>query len=369
MRIPRPAKLRHAISATIRPSQINVTEVEQVLRAYGLGELKSDSQPAIGSSRSRNLILETTEGKKVLKRYKYSLGVEAIIYEHSVLNHLANAGFTAPRLVLNREGKTYTQLEGRLYAVTDFVAGFKYSDFIISRHTRKCFVEQAARALARYHQLIDGLVPGGEKNDGFKPDGQERWHEYDWYLQEFAKYETLLKDRAPDAPELERFFRHNVDRLKQDLFELDQKLAHAGWLTKLVIHGDYGPYNLLFDQGKLSAVLDFECVHLDWRAGEVISAIHRFAGSKNGINYEWARTFFSAYLSRCSLADDEIALMPDIFRYFWLRAVPLALRDYFELAAPARIRGARHMVCRADWMKEHTKRLIDFLLSCKVAQF
>jgi len=366
MLVPRPAKLRHAIAARTRPSQIEEGEIRNVLSTYDLGELEGYSQPAIGSTRCQNLILKTSKGKKAFKRYKFSLSFEAIIYEHSVLRHLTTAGFAAPRLVLNRNGETCTELDGKYYAITDFIAGFKYTDFFISKRKKKEFIEEAARTLACYHQLMDGFIPEGKKTDGFMPDGQRRWQECDWYLQKFAKYESLLKDREPNGTELEHFFLRNIDRIRQGLVDLGLKLEENGrFLPKLVIHGDYGPYNLLFDKEQLVAVLDFECTHLDWRAGEVISAIYRFAGTKNGIDCEQAKTFLSAYQSHCTLAADEIALMPDIFRFSRLRSLTICLRDYFDLAAPSRLYDARHMVWWVDWMKKNRDGLLEILARCE----
>lgn len=369
MRIPRPTRIRRAIAARIRPSSVNELELKTVLKAYDLGTLEGYRQPTIGASRSRNLILQTSTGMKVLKRYKYSLDIEAIVYEHSVLRHLANADFPAPRLVLNRDGYAHTELNGKLYAVFDFNPGFKYSDFIISGRKKKRLIEEAARALAQYHQLVDGFVPDGKKIDGFRPDGRMRWHEFDWYLQEFDKYEALLKEQDSDATDLVRFFQHSIGRLRQDLFDLDQKLSRVPHLPKLVIHGDYGPYNLLFDHGKLTAVLDFECTHLDWQAGELIGAIHRFAGTKSGIAYDQASAFLATYQLRRKLTDDEISLMPDIFRFFQHRVVPIALRDYFATETSARLHHARLAVWWADWMKENGDRLIDALRNSSSTQF
>jgi Ser/Thr protein kinase RdoA (MazF antagonist) len=360
--IPKPDKLRYAVAARTRPARIAEIEIGHVLRAYDLGELRGYRQPAAASGRSQNLILETSKGGKVLKKYKYSLSLEAIIYEHSLLRHLAVADFPAPRLAVNRNGETCTEFEGRFYAITDFVAGLKYTDFIISRRKRKRLIEKAAHTLARYHQLVDGFVPEGKKTDGFMPDGQKRWQECDWYLREFEKYRSLLRDREVDGTELERFFLHNIARFQQALLALDRRLGeNSHVLPKLVIHGDYGPYNILFNGERLVAVLDFECAHLDWRAWEVVGDIQRFAGMKDGIDYDLARTFLSAYRSRGTLTADEIGLMPDIFRFSRLRGLIISLRDYFRLDAPARLHRARHKVWWVDWMEENGPRLIEAL--------
>jgi len=93
IRIPRPAKLRHLIAVRARHSPVGEEEIKRVLSAYDLGWLEGYCQPAVGHTRSQNLILQTNRGTKVLKRYKISLDREAIAYEHSVLMCLDAAGF------------------------------------------------------------------------------------------------------------------------------------------------------------------------------------------------------------------------------------------------------------------------------------
>jgi Ser/Thr protein kinase RdoA (MazF antagonist) len=362
--IPRPGKLRHVIAAKTRSSQIKEIDIRNVLGAYDLGELEGYDRPATGSGRSQSLIIRTSRGKKALKRYKYSLNLEAITYEHSVLRQLETAGFCAPRLILNRNRETCTELEGSYYAVTDFIPGFKYVDFVISRRKKNEFIAEAARALAHYHRLIDGFVPEGKKTDGFMPDGYIRWQESDWYLREFDKYESLLKDREPNGTPLEHFFLRNMGRFRQGLVDLSRKFEENGrFLPQLVNHGDYGPYNILFDRGRVAAVLDFECTHLDWRACEVIGALYRFSGTKNGIDYDQAKTFLAAYRSSGALAADEVASMPDIFRFSRLRGLTISLRDYFALGVSARLRGARQVVWWVDWMEKEGDRLTKELMS------
>jgi Ser/Thr protein kinase RdoA (MazF antagonist) len=366
MLIPRPGKLYHLIAVKTTPSRIDEAELRQVLRAYDLGELKGYSQPAIGATRSQNLILETTQGKKAFKQYKRTLSLEGIIYEHSVLRHLALAEFPGPRLVSNRNDETYTELDGNYYVVTDFIAGSKYIDFYVSKRKKKQHIQQAAQTLARYHQLIADFVPDGKKTDGFMPDGQKRWHDSEWYLAEFDRCGSLLKANGPVETELEYFFLNNITKFKQELVNTSRKFEENDrFMPKLVIHGDYGPYNLLFDRNQLTAVLDFECVHLDWRADEVISAIYRFAGTKRGIDYELGRIFLSAYQSICPLTPDEIALMPDIFRFSRLRNATMALSEYFELASPARLSGAWHMIWWLEWMGQNATGLMEAMLEDK----
>lgn len=360
MLLPRPMKLYRMLKARLRPPRVDEEIIRTVLTNYDLGKVKGYKQPAAGVGRSSSLIVQAHRGKKLLKCYKSTMSWEGIVYEHSVLRHLSVKGFPAPRLVVNNKGQTCTEVSGRYYALFDFITGFRYTDFITTNHRERFFLKEAGQALARYHQIMDGFVPAGRKLDGFMPDGSQRWRNHKWYQAEFEKYESLLDQKA--GTELDRFFLQNIGRFKKTLASLSHRLeGHSVRLSRVVVHGDYGPYNLFFNGDGLVAVLDFECTHLDLRASEVISALWRFAGSRRGIDEKKAEVFFIAYQDSYPLTAEEIELMPDLFRLARLRGITMYLRDYFGSVGLPALRYARHAVWWMDWMEENRERLIQRL--------
>ena len=362
--LPRPYKLYNIISAECRSVPIDRAQVNKVLAAFDCGQLKSYRQLAIGPSRSTNLVLNMSSGLKILKQYRSDMSLQDITYEHSVLKHLAIHDFPSPRLIQSREGSTYLEVDGRYYALFDFISGFSYDDYFFPRSRLKFFLTEAGKTLARYHQIVDGLVPDGRKLDGFTPDGLRRWRDQGWYLDIFVASEALFKARGAKSG-LSRFFLDNLVRLKQCYIDLNQALAQSfGSLPKLVIHGDYGPYNLLFNQEALVAVLDFECVHLDLRAIELITALIRFASSDTKLDYDQARIFFKAYISQCPLPASEIELMPDLFRVEKLRVLACLLQEYFDLADLLMLHYARRLILWIDWMAKNGVDLVQVLLEC-----
>lgn len=362
--LPRPYKLYTILRARYRPAPIDRARVERVLAALDGGQLNGCRQPAIGPGRSTNLILETSGGLKVLKQYRPDMSPGGIAYEHSVLKHLAHHNFPSPRLIPNREGETCLEVDGRYYALFEFIPGFRYSDYFFPSRKIRSFLTEAGKVLARYHQLVDGLVPAGRKLDGFTPDGSRRWRDQSWYLDLFAASEESFKARGTGS-ESSRFFLDNLTRLKECYIDLNRGLAQSlSSLPKLVIHGDYGPYNLLFNEGALVAVLDFECTHLDLRAIEVITSLVRFASPDARFDYDKARIFFRAYVSQCPLSRGEIERMPDLFRLEKIRVLACLLEEYFSLADSLKLRYARRLMDRIDWMARNGEELVQVLLEC-----
>ena len=360
--LPRPRKLYHIVTAKCRPIHIDPDQVRKVLAAYDLGQLRGYRQPAIGASRSRNLILDIGGDQKILKQYKSSMSLEGITYEHSVLKHLAAHNFSSPRLIPSRGGKTCLEMDGRYYALFHFISGFGYTDYFLPAKTERILLAEAGKTLARYHQTVDGFTPAGRKLDGFMPDGQRKWQDQNWYLDRFKKYEALFKAKD-EKSDLDHFFVDNLERLVERYVDLNQKVEeNSSQLPRVVNHGDYGPYNLFFDKKGLVAVLDFECVHLNLRATEVITALRRFAGSDTELDYDKARIFFEAYSSICPLMASEIERMPDIFQLALLEGLTYHLRDHFESNDLLRLHYARSSVAWMDWMEKNGDDLVKFLL-------
>ncbi len=75
-------------------------------------------------------------------------------------------------------------------------------------------------------------------------------------------------DRALDAyegmrPAEARLLRWHLEWARERFAEADLESVE-----KTIIHGDFAPWNLLFENGKLTGVLDFEATHLNYRAAD-----------------------------------------------------------------------------------------------------
>jgi Ser/Thr protein kinase RdoA (MazF antagonist) len=362
MLLPRPRKLLNIVKARSRPSRTDEAEIKNVLAVYDLGSLRAYRHPPIGPSRSRNLIMDTSDGRYVLKRYKSSMSLEGITYEHSVLSHLAADDFPSPHLIPDREGNTCVEMHGAHYALFDFVPGFCYADYFIPAGKKRAFIAEAGRTLCRYHQIMDGFAPAGRKLDGFMPGGKGRWRDTRWYLDQFERYKTLFQAKGEKSSQ-EKFFADNLDRLGRCYDDLNQRIGeHADRLRKVVNHGDYGPHNLLFDERGVAAVLDFECVHLNLRAIDVITALKFFAGRDVGLDYDRASVFLGAYSLSCPLTTDEVELTPHIFQSYLLERLAYYFRDYFDSTDFLRLDYARWAVAWADWVEKNGDDLVEALL-------
>lgn len=76
-----------------------------------------------------------------------------------------------------------------------------------------------------------------------------------------------------------------------------------------IVHGDWAPANVLAENGRITAVLDFEIAGLDLRITDPV------AGAFNSTDDDdQASAFFRGYSERVDLGADELAAVPDLLR-------------------------------------------------------
>lgn len=315
----------------------------------------------LGGTYSHNLLLRTTVGQKVLKRYKYH-NLLSILPEHSLLTFLAGQNFPAPRLIPNIEGPTYSEINGQFWALYDFIPGFRYTDFLyLSRRYDRFFLEEAAQTLACYHRLVDGFSPAGRKFEGFKEGGQKLWRDCEWHLNVLAECEARLGQKK-QLEETDRFILNNLNWLREDFARLGKAFETNHQLSKLAIHGDYAPQNVLFDEEGVVAVLDFGSARLDVRVRDVARALGAFTRLRlsklrgTGIDRERAKIFLSVYQAHFPLSSGEIEALPDIWRFVKMRLMILAIREY--PTKPLNLKKFRHTLRFLDWLARNENQLM-----------
>ena len=187
--LPRPQRLYPWLKSYRKRLSIETKTVEEVLSEYGLALIKR-TIPASGGSRNISLIVNTSRGKGILKKYQENLGNSTIIQERSILKYLAQIDFPATRLVETKSSQTLVQRGKNRYALFDYVDGsFRSFDYIAFPKQTRQYIAIAGEMLAILHDKLADFTPQGYNPDGFKSKTGDRWRDIDWFADKF---------RAPD---------------------------------------------------------------------------------------------------------------------------------------------------------------------------
>ncbi len=295
--------------------------VDRVVTAFGLGRAGPTSQPALGG-RADNVVVETDDGVKLLKRYKVTVSGATIHHEHSILRHLAAVDFPSPRLTAAGDGTTAKEIDGRWFAAFDYLSGyFHYNQYFWSPGGQLDLVGLSGQALASLHQALVGFTPDGAHPTGFVSLDGPRSTGIDWYLEALERARDVGPGLDPEASApLRQMLDANARSVGQDLIAVDRALEQAD-LPRQVIHGDYGPYNLLLRKDERVIILDFELARMDWRVADVAKSLQQFGMNRYGLRPRRIARFVSSYRAVNGLSQEERRMIPSVWRFLTLRRI------------------------------------------------
>lgn len=230
----------------IRISHETISITGILADAYGLHSTRLtrlDGQVAV------NYRCTTADGPVVFVKY-YQPGADLAAEESTMAQtRLAGAhGVPVAAVVPSVTGALITRDAGTAISVWQWMPGRTVEDGLSP-------AEQAAsgQTLGRIHQAFAGHPAGSRpapKADGWlAPDLVAREATIDRLL-------DIIRDRA-DPDEFDRQAADTLTERRAQMRRLPALLAGLPPLHRQVLHGDYSPKNILFDDGTVSAVVDF----------------------------------------------------------------------------------------------------------------
>jgi Ser/Thr protein kinase RdoA (MazF antagonist) len=320
LRIPKPGLILKKLSKKSEAWDLvwSKETIESILANYNLGSFQIVDD--LGGGNSGNILIHTANGKKVLKKYFWSL--DSTKYEHSIIKHLSDSGFISPQIVPNKNGLSYTVIKNNHYAIYDFIDGFRITDYYIPERIRHQCVSLAADTLATFHQLINGFTPLGKKLNGYMPDGANLWRDINWHLKILDNYVENHKINHLKS-ELADFIISIKGKLEQGIIETGKFFDRNNYrISLLVTHGDYSPKNVLFNKNRICAVLDFGDSNLNLRIVDVARGLSTFAKkSRVGIDKEISQIFLQSYIQKISLKEEEVDMITDLIRWRYYKNI------------------------------------------------
>lgn len=199
---------------------------------------------------NRHWLVDTPDGRVVLRRYGADRSMAAVTYELRLLEHLDRRGWPVPAAVAPA-----VETGGAVWCAFRYVPGRAPAPR--SAAGVQAEQRQRGRLLAKLHVEMADLAVIGQR------DG---WRRADEGLKERTgrpPVDEVLAGYERESPDEGRVLRAYAERTRERLKAL---LPHAP--APVAIHGDLTPWNIRYTRGTLSGVLDFDLAHLDLRVAD-----------------------------------------------------------------------------------------------------
>lgn len=337
-------------------------EVHHVRVHYPIGHVIRAKALNAGSPQAPKIILlGSISGPVVLKRLAPGRdGPEFVHVIHSIHRRLAAHDYPIAPLLSTRGGASALRLEGRVYEVCGYVRGGKCD-------RSPAQTRLAGEALGRYHALLanahDHLGAMG-RAVGEPLTGV--YHDDPRIRRALARLPQSLDAPGSDelAARLGALYERSAGRARDALEGCPDQ----------IVHGDWHPGNLLFEDGHLVAVLDHESAGMAPAMLDIANGALQFSLQGTGIDFrQWPTPPDPVRLSDFMggvHGGRAIIGVPGVSRR-WLDALPWLMAQALiaEAVVPIAATGAFHgrdpapflrMVARkAQWLADHPMEVLE----------
>lgn len=152
-----------------------------------------------------------------------------------------------------------------------------------------------------------------------------------------------------------------------ELAQGDWETLSAQNLPQQVLHRDLGPGNMLMENERVSAILDFEFAGVDRRVFDLCVAISWWPVRLMGTGQEWELidTFGRAYTAYVPLSEEELFALPATLRLRDTTSLVYRIGRYIagQESAQTIQERTQHSLWREAWLEANHETLIEHALT------
>ena len=331
-------------------------ELTAVLSRYELGTITRLDKQLKGSRRSPKVIVTTENGRYLLKRRARGRDHPLkVAFAHDVQRYLAERCFPVPPLVPVKDGSgTMVILDDLIYELFVYVPGGPYD------HSRHCTAD-AGRLLGRFHNLL------AEYHSDWEP-ARRGYHDSSLVRSNLNGVPASVgKDDSVVGRESEML--STVGQLFDAYEDAAQRVNEAGFYSwpVQIVHADWHPGNMLFTDGRVAAVIDYDSLHLLPAVTDLANGLLQFSIIGGPVDpRQWPpeldESRFRHFRHGYEKTGDGTAVPLDVVP--WLMIEALIAEAVMPIAATGsfgRIEGFRflRMICRkVAWLRSNAERLV-----------
>lgn len=278
-----------------------------VLQAFDLG----GAAPRVihGGAVNRHWLVGAAGRQMVLRQYHASRTWAAVEWEQALVRHAAMRGWPVAAPGATGARAPMFGCDGRLWAVAPLLEGEpRPSDSVALANIH-------GRLLGRLHHDLASFETQGQR-----PGLGKAWELDEWVrAADAGSFNDLLREFGKDYPGLAAEIRRQRYRNLREL----SRLKYPD-LPDMPIHGDFRPGNLLWKDGQLSGVLDFD----QCRRDALVCDVALLLVPSLPLDVRLAAALIEGYQAVRKLSSLEFELLPALARASMLAWVAFLLVEW-----------------------------------------
>lgn len=310
-------------------------------------------QPTLRGASNKTYFVDAQAGKFILKLYGNSTTTAQIKYEHSILLYLLSRekSFAVPAPIPTESGETLVLVNKNDISLR--VALFPLLPGQPANRNNIHHTRAAGQALGELHLALANFDLSGELAQ--LPPWGDLYHIH-----------PLVKDPF-EIPPLLGLNSNERSRLVKTLTEvIEAKPYLYKTLPVQTIHADYLSPNILLENNRVVAVLDFEFATKDLRLIDYICGIDHFAlfPWQQTPHWDFVKAFSVGYSEYVSLSKHEAEAITITWRLQRLSSIVYWTGWFLEAKVTRQsvLDAVTEMLLLEDWLEENEEELLNYIL-------
>ena len=310
-----------------------VAVLNHYFREYTLRGVFQLDRPEVNSENYKAILDVKGRLRTVLiRKYKSLSNLEQVHFYLTLIENLAKNGVPVSRIIKNERGESAMEAGGDIVALFEFIDGQYFPGTEES-------LASAAEAIAKMHASFGVLSQNTLSQIAqFSSKTKAYYNIIEAYsVSDFVTIREIIEKKA-NKNDSDRVVLEKMPLFITTVTEI--KNFESSWLLlpRKLIHSDLHPHNVLFKNGLVAAILDFDAVRISQQARDVAFALYRFGRQcLIGTDEEQAKflgprlreLFIEKYMQIKKISSEELRLMPLLVKDEFIKKLLLVLKGTY----------------------------------------
>jgi len=335
--------------------KLTAEELAIVLSHYDLGVVQEVREFARGSHRAAKLVVRTNRGRYLLKRRPQGrTDPYRVAFAHELQTFLLQKHFPLPHLIGTKEGNhSMVRLGDSVCEVFEFIDGEAYDQSLLATY-------ESGKMLGLYHSIVADYHPRWKPPTGHYHAAaivRQYLRGMPERLAELADGNRSADDVRPAAEELLAAYERAAEEA--------ERLGLLEWETQIV-HSDWHPGNMLFKEGHVVAVIDYDAARVQPRVMDVANGVLQFSlltGSREPETWpaytdeSRAKRFLRGYDEINVLTVAELRTVPHLMAEAFIAEAVIPIWGSGMFASIDGLRFLKMVARKVAWIAQHGGQL------------
>ena len=357
--INRTPRLGPLVDDEIIAEEIDGQDLAIVLSRFSIGDIEKIIDYRKGSRRAAKMIVITSKGQFLLKRRACGRdGRIQVDFAHAVQRRLAEHRFPVAGLIETIDGETLVEHEGRIYELFTFIQGKRFDK-------SNPAAAESGRVLAHFHDILREF-----------PNEIETKHSFHLKLSFVSKIGEVVSQLKKHEPhEHLEGIETTVGFLQSQYENAFAKVESVDFsaLPTSIVHSDWHPGNMLYKDGEIIAVIDFDSLKVSPRVSDIANGALQFSmrmGDAENVD-SWPDSFRGHTIQSLVQSYDQFTKLPlmaserSIMPFLMIEALIVeSIIPILKTGSFGRVRGSsfiRMVERKLRWLEPRAQRVIDVI--------